>query len=78
MNPLQIISNMMRGSANPQSMIMNMLQQNMNSNPIMGNVYNMAQKNDFKGIEQMARNLCKEKGINVDDAINQIKQQLGM
>ena len=38
----------------------------------------MANKGDTKGVEQLARNLCKEKGINVDDAVRQIKNQFGM
>lgn len=38
----------------------------------------MANKGDTKGVEQLARNLCKEKGINVDDAVRQIKSQLGI
>lgn len=29
----------------------------------------MAQQGNMQGIEQMARNLCKEKGLNADDAL---------
>ena len=39
------------------------------------NVMQMAQNGDTKGIEQMARNLCREKGLNPDEAMNQIKNQ---
>ena len=48
------------------------------SNPILKNAMDMANKGDTKGVEQLARNLCKEKGINVDDAVRQIKNQFGM
>lgn len=48
------------------------------SNPILKNAMDMANKGDTKGVEQLARNLCKEKGINVDDAVRQIKSQLGI
>ena len=41
----------------------------------MKNTIEMAQKGDMQGIEQMARNLCKEKGLNADDVINQIKSK---
>ena len=42
------------------------------------NTVQMAQNGDAKGIEQLARNLCKEKGINADDMFNQIKNKFGM
>ena len=44
-------------------------------NPLMKNTIEMAQKGDMQGIEQMARNLCKEKGLNADDVMNQIKSK---
>ena len=47
-------------------------------NPIAKNAMQMAQNGDTKGIEQMARNLCKEKGLNPDEAMNQIKKQFNL
>jgi hypothetical protein len=47
-------------------------------NPMAKNAIGMAQSGDTKGIEQMARNLCREKGINPDEMINQIKRRMGM
>ena len=47
-------------------------------NPIARNAIQMAQKGDSKGIEQMARNLCKENGVDADKAFESIKSQLGM
>ena len=47
-------------------------------NPMAKNAIGMAQSGDTKGIEQMARNLCLEKGINPDEMINQIKSRIGM
>ena len=38
-------------------------------NPMIKNAMSMAQSGNSKGIEQMARNLCKEKGINPDDVM---------
>lgn len=43
------------------------------SNPMAKNAIGMAQQGNTKGIEQLARNLCKEKGLNADDVFNQIK-----
>ena len=47
------------------------------SNPMMKNTMQMAQQGNMQGIEQMARNLCREKGLNADDVFNQIKSRLG-
>ena len=47
-------------------------------NPMAKNAIGRAQSGDTKGIEQMARNLCREKGINPDEMINQIKSRIGM
>ena len=47
-------------------------------NPMAKNTLEMAQKGDFRGIENIAKNLCKEKGINPDEMMNQIKKQMGM
>lgn len=74
MNPLNVIQ-MMRGS-NPQQFLQQMMSNNkIMSNPMIKNVTQMAQSGDMNGIEQMARNLCKEKGLNADDVYNQIKNQ---
>ena len=37
--------------------------------------YGMAQKGDFQGVENLARNICKTQGINPDDVMRQIKSQ---
>lgn len=64
---------------NPMQMIVNKLTQSFgNSNPMMNNVIGMAQKNDVKGLEEFARNLAKEKGINVDDYYKQAMDMFGM
>lgn len=74
MNPLNIIQ-MMRGS-NPQQFLQQMMGNNqMMNNPMIKNTIQMAQSGDMNGIEQIARNLCKEKGLNADDVFNQIKSQ---
>ena len=74
-NPMQLIQAM----KNPQAF----MQQMMNNSQIMQNqmaknAIGMAQSGDTKGIEQMARNLCREKGINPDEMIKQIKSRIGM
>ena len=77
MNPMQIMQ-MMNGGGNPQQMIMNMMRQQAGSNPVMNNALQMMEKGDNAGLEKLARNLCKERNINPDEAFNQIKGQFGM
>lgn len=74
-NPLNFVQ-MMR---NPQAF----LQQAMNNsqfmqNPISRNALEMYQKGDKQGLNELADNLCKEKGINRQDFEKQIKSQIGM
>lgn len=77
MNPMNIFQ-MMRGK-NPQQFLQQMMGNNqIMSNPLMKNTLEMAQKGDMQGIEQMARNLCREKGLNPDDMMNQLKSKLNM
>ena len=63
--------------------VMGMIQQMMSNNrvannPMIKNAMSMAQSGNSKGIEQMARNLCKEKGINPDDVMKQIRSSFGI
>ena len=76
MNILQLVS-MMKGG-NPQQVVMNFMQQNAGNNPILNNVMGMVQKGDQQGVEQLARNLMKEKGIDADQAVSQLRGQLGV
>ncbi len=74
-NPFQL----MQAMRNPQQFLRNMASNNQAmSNPILKNALSMATSGNAKGVEQLARNLCKEKGINVDDAMQQLKRQLNM
>lgn len=74
-NPLSF----MQAIRNPQAFIQGAMQNNqIMQNPILKNTLDMAQKGDAKGIEELARNLCGEKGINADEAIGKIKSQFGI
>ena len=74
-NPIQFVLII----RNPQAF----LQQAMNNsqfmqNPIRRNALEMYQKGDKQGLNELADNLCKEKGINRQDFEKQIKSQNGM
>lgn len=59
-NPINMIK-MMMGKMSPKDIAISMLKNN--SNPMLSNLIDMANKGDTKGIEEFARNICKEKNI---------------
>ena len=74
MNPFQMLGAM----KNPQAFIQQMMNNSqIMQNPMAKNAMEMAQNGNTQGVEQMARNLCKEKGLNADDVFNQIKSRFG-
>ena len=44
------------------------------NNPVLNNAVQMYRANNTAGLEQMARNLAKEKGVDVDD----LRKRLGV
>ena len=73
-NPMQLIQAM----KNPQAFMQQMMNNSqIMQNPMARNAMEMAQQGNMQGIEQMARNLCKEKVLNADDVFNQIKSGFG-
>lgn len=70
-NPmLQMLMNGMKGGADP----MPLLQQIMGNNPQMSSMLNLVSGKSPKQLEQIARNLYKERGMD----INQVAQQMGL
>lgn len=62
-NPINLIK-MMMGKMSPKDMAMKMIENN--SNPVFTNLIDMANKGDTKGVEEFARNIMKEKGMDYD------------
>ena len=60
---------------NPQMLLQQAMQ---SGNPIIKNAIEMYQRGDKDGINQLAENLCKERGINMQDIEKQIKSQFGL
>ena len=75
-NPFQLMQMLKSGS--PQQTILDSMRQQSGNNPVINNALNMAEKNDAQGLEKLARNLCKEKNINPDEMINNIRQKVGV
>ena len=71
-NPMQLVQAM----KNPQAFMQQMMNNSqIMQNPIAKNIIDMAQKGDVEGIEQMGRNIAKEKGIDFDKAFSDFKKQ---
>lgn len=76
-NPMQVIM-AMRNGQNPQQIVMNMLQERMSQTPMGQNLIALAQNNQTAQIEQIARNICNQRGIDFDKEFNSFKNFLGI
>ena len=76
MNPFQMIQ-MLKGG-NPQSFVFQMLEQNAQNNPFFANILQLAKSNKTNEIEQIAVNMCKEKGVDFNKEFNSFKNNLGL
>lgn len=77
MNPMALIQ-MLRGGGNPQAMLMNIMKQNAGNNPLINNAMQMMEKGDNAGIENMVRNLCKDKGLDVNEVMKATQSMFGI
>lgn len=77
MNPMQLIQ-MLRSGQNPQQLAMNLLENQMGSTPMGQNLLNLARNGQSADIEQIARNLAKQQGIDFDKEFTSFKQMLGL
>ena len=59
---------------NPQAFLQQAMQ---SGNPMAKNVFEMMQKGDRKGTEEMARNMLKERGIDPDEFYKQFQSMIG-
>ena len=55
-------------------MVYRMMQNNpLMSNPTIKNAINMGNHGDFAGVEKIARNMCQQRGIDADKAVENLK-----
>lgn len=77
LTPADLIS-MIKGGANPQQLLIKIMENGIsNNNPLMANLLDLAKNNRRDEIEKIARNLCKERGIDFDKEFNNFKKNLG-
>jgi hypothetical protein len=74
--PAQIIQ-MIRGGTNPQQLIMTMLDNQAQANPLYANLATLAKEGRTKEIEMIARNLAKEQGVDFDKELMNFRRQMG-
>ena len=70
MNPMEF----MKGIKNPKQFVMNMLKQN--QNPMAIQLMQMVNSGNTKQIEQFARNVCKESGMDFDKSFAEFMKQI--
>ena len=70
MNPIQFL----RGIKNPQQFVMNMLGQN--QTPMGMQLINLAKTGNTNQIENFARNVCKERGMDFDKSFAEFMKQI--
>ena len=61
-----------------KQMVMNMLENQSAQNPIFANLLQLAKNNDTKGIEQFARNMVKERGLDFDTEFNNFRKKYNL
>lgn len=70
MNPMEF----MKGIKNPKQFVMNMLKQS--QNPMAIQLMQMAKNGNTNQIEQFARNICKEHGMDFDKQFAEFMKQI--
>lgn len=68
----------MAKTGNPQQLVMGMLQQRAQSNPMFANILSLAQNGNTGEIENIVRNMARERGVDFDKEFNSFKQMFGL
>ncbi len=68
----------MAKTGNPQQLVMGMLQQRAQGNPIFANILSLAQNGNTGEIENIVRNMAKERGVDFDKEFNSFRQMFGL
>lgn len=76
MTKQEILMMLMSGQSLEQ-IVMNFLGQNATSNPLINNMLTLAKGGDSTQLEQIARNLAAQRGIDFDKAFGEFQSFLG-
>ena len=76
-NPMELIQ-MIRSGKNPQQLMLSVLEGQMGGTPMGANLLNLARNGQTKEIEQIARNLSQQRGIDYDKEFANFCRMLGI
>lgn len=63
-------------SRNPQQLVIDTMKKYGGNNPMINNLISLAESNDTKEIEQFARNICAENGVDYDKEFSKFENKL--
>lgn len=70
MNPMQMLQGFMGKGMSPQKIV----EQMANKNPMLANLMKMANSGNNEGVENFARNICKERGMDFDKEFSEFRK----
>lgn len=75
MNPIMsMIGQMMMNGANPKAIVQQLMgNSEIMQNPMTKNIIEMANSGNISGVEELGRNIAKERGVDFDKAFSQFK-----
>lgn len=76
-DPVKAIQ-MIRSGVNPEQLMIKFLENEMQNTPMGVNLLNLAKNNRSAEIEQFARNVMQQQGVDFDTEFNAFKQKLGL
>lgn len=74
LNPLQLIAMLKTG--NPQQIAQQIIQENYSNDPMMQQLLTLGQKGDVQSLQQIAQQLCSQKGMNFETEMNNLMNML--
>ena len=77
LNPMRVIEQIRQGQ-NPQQIMIQYLENKLGDTPMGANLLELAKNNRSADIEQIARNLLKQRGLDFDKEFTAFKQMLGL
>ena len=78
MDPSTNIISMIKSGANPQQVMLNFLENNMNQTPMGSNLLKLAKQGNTAEIEKIARNYVASQGKDYDTEFRAFRQRLGL
>lgn len=76
-DPTQLIQ-MIKNGHNPQQLMMSILENQMAGTPMGANLLTLAKNGQTKEIENIARNLMRQNGLDYDSEFKAFKQRFGL